>query len=140
MTDDVAIVPFDPSHAADIGAWAGQHAMHTLFKLPSVVASSPNSTLAWVALKKERPIGIVTVTRQHGAIGQLDVMVKPSEQRQGIGSQLVAHALTQPDVQAFSHVRAHIPQDSLGAQKVLTRKGFSRTGYTEDGLLEFEKH
>ncbi len=143
MNDSLAIVPFDPRLASRIEAWASQTAVRALLKLPEVnLPVSQNSGLmAWVALRNDEPIALATVSLNDQHIAYLEVLVKPSERRQGVGGQIVEYILEQPAVKELTRLHALVEQDNVAAQKILNQAGFSRIGYSaEDGRLEFAKH
>ena len=70
----------------------------------------------------------------------MECMVKPSARRQGIGSQLVEYILRQPSVETLMHLHAAVDRNNIAAQKTLDEQGFTRTGYTADGRIEFARH
>ncbi|CAN5410606.1 hypothetical protein BH09PAT4_BH09PAT4_01710 [soil metagenome] len=144
MEDGVTIVPFSDAYAPRIERWYSQDATNALLKLPVSVAPNPQAgpDLSWVALAGTEPVGIAAISLDESShTGYLlSVRVKPSERRKGIGARLVEHAMQQPATKEISHLRAYAELDNTAAQKILTRAGFSRTGYAAEGRLEYEKH
>lgn len=142
MQDDLTIVPFAEAYASRIEVWFSQDAVNALLKLPTSVipATQASANRSWVALADKEPVGIATITLDETHAGHLNVRVKPSERRKGVGARLVEYALQQPATKEISHLRAFVELDNTAAQKILTREGFSRTGYTAEGQLEYEKH
>ena len=138
---DVTIVDLQPEHLTQAEAWAtSQNASKTLFKLPGASLSPTSDTQGWAVLQDNEvlAIGIVKLNKEH--IGYLECMVKPSARRQGIGSQLVEYILRQPSVETLMHLHAAVDRNNIAAQKTLDEQGFTRTGYTADGRIEFARH
>lgn len=142
MDDNLTIVPYAPTYGPRIEAWSSQSAMNTLLKLPSATIPSDLSSAnhSWVALQGDDPIAIVTVNLDASHVGYLDVLVKPSERRKGVGGTLVEYVLAQPSVQEIHRLRALVELDNVGAQKILIKHGFTKTGYATTGQLEMERH
>jgi|ERR1019366_2348478 RimJ/RimL family protein N-acetyltransferase len=143
MDGDVEIVPFEPRYSARIEAWSSQNAVKTLLKLPEATLPSAQDSghQAWVALIKDEPVALATINFNEQRIAYLNILVKPNERNQGIGSQLIEFVLSQPSVKAIHRLHALVDRDNTAAQKILEREHFSRVGYgVEDGRLEFSKH
>ena len=139
--DSVKIVPVKPEHLAQTEGWAsGQNAAKTLFKQP-VRSLAPTSDMhGWAALDddcKVLAVAMVRLNKEH--VGYLECMVKPSERRRGIGSEIVEYVLRQPEVKSLIHLRAAIDLYNIPAQKTLDEQGFFRRGYTPDGRIEFSR-
>ena len=138
---DVTIVPLKPEHLAQIEGWAsGQNAAKTLLKLPVPSLSPTSDTYGWAALEDNGSVlAVATVILNKEHVGYMECRVKPSERRQGIGSQIVNYVLSQPEVKGLIHLRAAIDMANISAQKTLEEQGFFRRGYTEDGRIEFSR-
>ena len=137
----VDIVPLKPEHLAEAEGWSsGQNAAKALFKLPGASMKPTSDTHGWAAVNpngKALAIAIVKLNEEH--VGYLECMVKPSERRHGIGSDIVKYVLEQPEIKGLIHFRAAIDFDNISAQKTLEEKGFFRRGYTADGRIEFSR-
>ena len=94
----------------------------------------------WAVLQDNEVLAIATVKLNKEHVGYLECMVKPSARRQGIGSQLVEHVLRQPSVETLVHLHAVVDRGNIAAQKTLDEQGFTRTGYADDGRIEFARH
>ena len=130
MSADISIVPLEQRHLAQEQAWATRGVSHT----------STGRSFGWAALQSDDLVGLVTVTAADDGGSYLDFSVKPALQRQGIGTQLLEYTLGQPSVQGLRRLRAVTESDNTAAQKLLTRTGFSRIGYADDGRFLFERH
>ena len=139
--NNVKIVKLKPEHLIQTGGWSsGQNAAKTLFKLPGASVKPTSDMHGWASLGpdgKVLAVAIVTLNKEH--IGYLECMVKPSERRRGVGSDIVEYVLEQPEIKGLIHFRAAIDMDNIPAQKTLEEKGFFRRGYTADGRIEFSR-
>lgn len=140
MADSIAIVPTEQRHLAQIEAWSGQNALKTLLKLPEMPLPGGRLDYSWVALYNDEPVAIAGVRFDEEQVGFLEITVKPTELRQGIGAQLATFVLQQPSVQAVRKLHALVDFANTAAQKILSHEGFSPIGYAADGRLEFERH
>jgi RimJ/RimL family protein N-acetyltransferase len=141
MQQDVTIVDLQPEHLAQVETWAsGQNATKTLLKLPGTSLSPTSDMHGWTVLhdKVVLAVAIVNLNKEH--VGYLECRVKPSAQRHGIGSELVAYVLRQPAIEALVHLHAVVDPSNIAAQKTLDENGFTRTGYAADGRIEFARH
>lgn len=137
---DVTIVPLKNEHLAQVESWAsGQSAAKALLKLPVPSLSPTSDTFGWAAMDDGQVLAIATITLNKEHIGYLECRVKPSDGRQGIGSQIVEYVLSQPEVKTLIHLRAAIEMSNISAQKTLDEQGFFRRGYTADGRIEFSR-
>ncbi len=141
MQHDVTIVDLQPKHLAQVESWAtSQNATKTLLKQPVTPLSPSSDMQGWAATQDNEVLAIATVKLNEEHVGYLECMVKPSARRQGIGSQLVEYVLHQPSVEILTHLHATVDRTNIAAQKTLDDKGFSRTGYSADGHIEFARH
>jgi ribosomal protein S18 acetylase RimI-like enzyme len=141
MSESLTIVPFEPAYAHRIETWSSHNAASMLLKQPGINSPAALGQVhSWVALSGDDPIAVATIHYDSDHIGHLDVMVKPTERRRGVGGELVEYTLNQPDVKDIRRIKARVEHDNIAAQKMLSRQGFSRVGDTDDGRLEFEKH
>ena len=139
MDDSLEIVPLEKHYADQIQTWANQSASKALLKQSGLNTNPEGVTSGWVTLRNQTPIAVATIHVDIQHIGYLEFMVKPSEQRQGVGAQLVEYVLQQPVVKTLSKLRVLVEHDNIAAQKILAQKDFSRIGYSAEGNLEFEK-
>jgi len=136
--EDIRIVPLGHDHLAQADGWP-RNSGQTLLKLPSSAASGADLT-GWSALSGDQLVGLVFVTFSQTKVGYLEVRVKPTAARQGIGLKLTDYALSQPPVQAINHLHALVDLDNVAAQKILDQHKFSRIGYSPDGRIEYARH
>jgi len=141
MPQDITIVDLRPEHLAQVDRWASsQNATKSLLKLPGASLSPTSDMQGWAVLQANEVLAIATVKLNKEHVGYLECMVKPSARRQGLGSQLVEHVLHQPSVETLIHLHAAVDRTNIAAQKTLDDQGFSRTGYSADGRIEFARH
>jgi hypothetical protein len=141
MNQDISITKLLPEHLAQTEMWnSSQNATNSLLKQSNNSLPSTSDIHGWSVLKDDEVLAVATVDIDNEHNGYLECRVKPSVQRQGIGSLLIEYALRQPAVEALSHLHASISLDNISAQVILNKQGFSRTGYTSDGRIEFTRY
>lgn len=128
-----------PEHLAQVERWSPREVAKTLLKLPKAPPATPDSH-GWAAVRDNKVLAIATIRFNKERVAYLNCIVKPTEARQGIGTQIIGYVLKQPAVAGLAHLHALVNQDYVAAQKILEAKGFSRVGYGPDGKLEFAKH
>ena len=138
---DISIMPLEPAHLTQVGNWATHDAAKTLLKIPGAPAvSATSNSHGWAAVRNQEVLAIATVELNKERVGYLSCTVKPTEARQGIGTQLIDYVLKQPAIEGLVHLHALVDQNNSGAQKILETQGFSRVGYGVDNRLEFARH
>jgi predicted acetyltransferase len=137
---DVNIVPIEPEHLVQVENWVSHNATKTLLKLPRAPVSATPDSYGWAAVRDQEVLAITTVRLNKEHVGYLDCMVKPTEARHGIGTQLIDYVLKQSAIENLVHLHTLVDQDNTAAQKILEAQGFSRVGYGSDNQLEFAKH
>jgi len=141
MQQDITIVDLQPKYLTQVESWASsQNATKTLLKLPGTSLSPTSDMQGWAVLQDNEVLAIGTVQLNKEHVGYLECMVKPSARRQGIGSKLVEYVLRQPSVETLVHLHAAVDRGNIAAQKTLDENGFTRTGYADDGRIEFARH
>ncbi len=139
--DNVSFVPLDNRLAAVVEQWVAPTALDTLLKRsePMPLNDPQAASQGWVAVRGGQPIAVATVHPGGDRSGYLDIYVKPSERRQGIGGAILAYVLEQPTLKNFGTLQAAVAFDNTAGQKILSRHGFMNTGYTEDNRIRFER-
>ncbi len=142
MADDISIVPAKQEQLSQVEAWAARNdAAKTLLKTPrNPSTGAARSSWHWAALRDDEVVATATVELNEEHVGYINCIVKPGEQRQGIGSRLFEYALNQPEVKDLIHLHAVVEPSNAAARKVLNNYGFSRVGYDSDGRIEFARH
>lgn len=139
---DLNIVPLEHKHLAQTESWASsQNAAKTLLKQPVLSVGPTPDAHGWAALDDGgRLMAIAAVRFDKEHVGYLECMVKPSERRRGIGSEILEYVLDRPEIRSLIHLHAAVAMSNISAQKSLDEHGFTRTGYTDDGRMEFARH
>lgn len=142
MADDIEIMPASDQQLSQVEAWTVRDdAAKTLLKTPrDPSAGLGRSSWRWVALRGDEVVAVSTVELNKEHVGYINCIVKPGNQRQGIGSRLFEYALTQPEVKDLIHLHATVEPSNVAARKVLNSYGFSRVGYDDHGRIEFARH
>lgn len=142
MADDIEIVPAKHQQLSQVDAWAVRNdAVKTLLKTPRDPSTgTARSSWHWAALRGHEVVAVATVELNKEHVGYINCIVKPGEQRQGIGSQLFEYSLSQPEVKDLIHLHATVEPSNVAALKVLNNYGFSRVGYDDHGRIEFARH
>jgi L-amino acid N-acyltransferase YncA len=138
---DIDIVPIKTEHLAQVETWASAHsATKTLLKLPRAPIAAGPGSYGWAAVRDQKVLAIASVQLNKEHVGYLNCVVKPTEARQGIGTQMIDYVLKQPSVDNLVHLHALVDQDNAAARKILEQQGFSRVGYGADNRIEFARH
>jgi ribosomal protein S18 acetylase RimI-like enzyme len=142
MADDIEIMPASDQQLSQVEAWTVRDdAAKTLLKTPRDPSSGlGRSSWHWVALRGDEVVAVSTMKLNKEHVGYINCIVKPGNQRQGIGSRLFEYALTRPEVKDLIHLHATVEASNAAARKVLNSYGFSRVGYDSDGRIEFARH
>jgi RimJ/RimL family protein N-acetyltransferase len=139
--ENVSIVPLSSDHLAQVETWAHRDAAtRTLLKIPRAPDNADPDSYGWAAVHDQHVLAIATVQLNKEHVGYLNCIVKPTEGRQGIGTQIIDYVLKQPAIDDLIHLHALVNQDNTPAQKVLEAKGFTRIGYGSDNQIEFARH
>ena len=139
--ENVDIVPIKTEHLAQVETWASRHAAtKTLLKLPRIPIAAGPGSYGWAAVRSQEVLAIANVQLNKEHVGYLNCVVKPTEARQGIGTQMIEYVLKQPAIDDLVHLHALVDQDNAAAQKILDKQGFSRVGYGADNQIEFARH
>lgn len=105
----------------------------------TVFSTSPSQIQAWQILRRDEPIAVITVTNGGQGVGYVNLAVKQEARRQGVGTQALAALFDEPAIKHFRYLRSAVESGNIGAQKLLTKNGFTRKGHNAQGYLEFEK-
>lgn len=114
------LLPFAPlAHSDDeVRAWVRE------VLLPSEAVT--------VATVDDRIVGVLAVTRQHGASWITQLYLHPSHVGQGIGSRLLACAIAS----AARPIRLYTFQQNVGARRFYERNGFVPIEFTDGSANE----
>lgn len=124
--NDITVIPLRREHWSEIASWEN--------------LGIERDSDGWVAVLDGEILGVGVITSTPEHVAYLDFEVKRSARRQGVGAQLVEGILSSPYVKTLTHLKARVTPDNTAAQKILTRRGFSRVGTSPEGQLEFERH
>jgi N-acetylglutamate synthase-like GNAT family acetyltransferase len=137
---DVSIVPLEQEHLAQVGNWTSRDVTKTLLKLPGVSVGSTPDSFGWAAVRNQEVLALATVQLNKEHVGYLNCVVKPTETRHGVGTQIIDYVLKQSVIEDLVHLHALIDQDNTAARKILEAQGFTWVGYGSDNRLEFARH
>src|SRR5579862_3806908 len=118
----LVIEAIDPAHLAEYEGWFGQQsAASFLLKEAHYSNWSGSDARAWVGRADGSVIGVAVVTLDTPHHGHLDLAVKPSERRQGLGGIFMQQLLAEPAVKALAHLQVAVETGNTAGQKLLER-------------------
>lgn len=143
MADEIEIVDLTPEHIHQVESWAERNeAANTLFKASALNHQNLPSRdkWGWAAIKDNKVLAIATIELNNNRVGYFNCIVKPSEQRQNIGTQIVDYAMKQSSVKNLTHLHSTVDPSNVAAQKILNNYEFTKIGSNAEGKLEFARH
>jgi len=119
--------------------WFDRATTNILLKETRHLGLSSQDTQLWTGSIDGEVIAVALFYIDEMHDGHLDFAVKPSERRQGIGTELMSRVLAEPLLKNSSKIQVEVATENTAGQKILQKNGFVRIGYTPEGLLEFIK-
>lgn len=139
--DDISLEPASKADLAEAAHWAGLDSPGSLlFKTHGRAAAEQHGgALRWAARQNNQLVGVVSMSVDEDRIGHLDMIVKPDERRQGIGTSMLEKTLLLPEVKETSWLRFTTKHGNVAAKGVLRENGFHERFVSEEGGLVFER-
>lgn len=137
---EISLTPLAPAEFSKYEGWfnqeAGDQALAPAQSLDSLLADSLEP-LAWRVTLVGETVALVIVMVDSLHVGHINLVVSPSARRHHVGSVAIAKLLLEPTIKKLAGLAAEVSAGNTGAQKILVKNGFAKTGYGAEGNLEF---
>ena len=137
--DDLHLQSISATELSNYSSWFDNHdAADMLFKQSSVESKAASDAVAWTASKGDDVVAVAYFS-QSGSDASIYLAVDPSMRRHGYGTKVLELVLGHPIFDKALRIKADIEMSNVGAQKLVAKSGFVKTGQTEDGMMVFER-
>lgn len=137
---DLQVKSLDTKYVADYESWFDSRAStNILFKESKHSGLASPYSHAWTGSLDGEIVAVAILSVDEMRHNHLEFAVKPSERRQGIGSEMMSQVIAEPVITDALYTQVAVDPGNTAGQKILRHGGFAQTGYNPDGLLEFKK-
>lgn len=135
----VKLEPIESQEYNHYSDWLNESASDFLLGAPQSLTSIESAVqpLAWKIIREDIVVAIIVVSIDSLNQGKLSLVVDPRFRRQGVGSLAIAKLVKEPSIVRLRNLTGEVFPDNIGAQKILIKNGFARTGTTSEGNIEF---
>ena len=137
---DLQVETLDTKYLAEYESWLNRRAStNLLLKQSGYQALDSPDNLAWTGSIAGEVVAVALYYIDEMRHGHLDVAVKPSERRHGIGAEIMTQVLADPTVKASISIQVVVEPENTAAQKIARKTGFVLTGHDPEGFLVFTR-
>ena len=137
---DLQVEPLDIKYLSLYEAWFDQRAAnYSLFKQSKLQDISSHNSWAWAGRIANEVVAVALFHLDDMRKGRLNIAVKPSERRHGIGAKLTDLILKEPALKNSTSIFVSVEPENIAGQKILVKNGFSKVDFNEEGLIDFVK-
>lgn len=131
--DNPYIEPMQPHEASRYDTWFNDGGA----VMTGGSSTSPRSAaMYWKTVWRGEVIAIAKVAVDKN-IGYLNIATRSDMRRRGIGSNTIAALLNQPEIKQLRELRSRAQSSNTAAQRTLMKNGFSKLGFSPEGLVEY---